>query len=60
MLFVSYFHSLVHFILQSDVVHQSVFEFIHIDDRAMFRRQLHFALNPKLLDMEADGQSGFI
>ncbi|XP_072542609.1 aryl hydrocarbon receptor 2 [Salminus brasiliensis] len=35
---------------QSDMVHQSVFEFIHIDDRAMFRRQLHFALNPKLLD----------
>ncbi|MCI4378072.1 hypothetical protein PGIGA_G00211700 [Pangasianodon gigas] len=39
---------------QSDMVHQSVFEFIHIDDRAMFRRQLHFALNPKLLDVEAD------
>uniref|UniRef100_A0A8B9K2R6 Aryl hydrocarbon receptor 2 n=1 Tax=Astyanax mexicanus TaxID=7994 RepID=A0A8B9K2R6_ASTMX len=31
---------------QSDVVHQSVFELIHTDDRAMFRRQLHFALNP--------------
>ncbi|KAK2850423.1 hypothetical protein Q7C36_009206 [Tachysurus vachellii] len=40
---------------QSDVVHQSVFEFIHIDDRAMFRRQLHFALDPNLLDVEADG-----
>ncbi|KAG7331493.1 hypothetical protein KOW79_005462 [Hemibagrus wyckioides] len=40
---------------QSDMVHQSVFEFIHIDDRAMFRRQLHFALNPNLLDVEADG-----
>ncbi|GAA6075118.1 aryl hydrocarbon receptor-like, partial [Tachysurus ichikawai] len=39
----------------SDVVHQSVFEFIHIDDRAMFRRQLHFALDPNLLDVEADG-----
>lgn len=32
--------------LQSDVVHQSVFELIHTDDRALFRRQLHFALNP--------------
>lgn len=31
---------------QSDVVHQSVFEHIHTDDRAMFRQQLHFALNP--------------
>ncbi|KAI5107512.1 aryl hydrocarbon receptor 2, partial [Silurus meridionalis] len=40
---------------QSDMVHQSVFEFIHIDDRAMFRRQLHFALDPKLLDVETDG-----
>lgn len=37
------------------MVHQSVFEFIHIDDRAMFRRQLHFALNPNLSDVEADG-----
>ncbi|XP_047211854.1 aryl hydrocarbon receptor 2 isoform X2 [Girardinichthys multiradiatus] len=31
---------------QSDVVHQSVFELIHTDDRALFRRQLHFSLNP--------------
>ncbi|XP_072301115.1 aryl hydrocarbon receptor 2 [Eucyclogobius newberryi] len=31
---------------QSDVVHQSVYELIHTDDRAMFRQQLHFALNP--------------
>ncbi|CAN9498447.1 unnamed protein product [Ophioblennius macclurei] len=31
---------------QSDVVHQSVFDLIHTDDRAMFREQLHFALNP--------------
>ncbi|KAM9820261.1 aryl hydrocarbon receptor-like [Neosynchiropus ocellatus] len=32
---------------QSDVVHQSVFELIHTDDRALFRRQLHFALDPQ-------------
>ncbi|XP_072253686.1 aryl hydrocarbon receptor-like [Leuresthes tenuis] len=31
---------------QSDVVHQSVFELIHTDDRTLFREQLHFALNP--------------
>ncbi|XP_041857504.1 aryl hydrocarbon receptor 2 [Melanotaenia boesemani] len=31
---------------QSDVVHQSVFDLIHTDDRALFREQLHFALNP--------------
>ncbi|XP_054631111.1 aryl hydrocarbon receptor 2 [Dunckerocampus dactyliophorus] len=31
---------------QSDVVHQSAFELIHTDDRALFRRQLHFAFNP--------------
>lgn len=29
--------------LQSDVIHQSVFELIHTDDRALFRRQLHFS-----------------
>ncbi|KAK1166311.1 hypothetical protein AOXY_G12907 [Acipenser oxyrinchus oxyrinchus] len=37
---------------QSDVVHQSVFELIHTDDRAMFRRQLHFALNPNSFESE--------
>lgn len=31
---------------QSDVVHQSVFDLIHTDDRSTFREQLHFALNP--------------
>uniref|UniRef100_A0AAY5F3B5 Aryl hydrocarbon receptor n=1 Tax=Electrophorus electricus TaxID=8005 RepID=A0AAY5F3B5_ELEEL len=39
---------------QSDVVHQSVFELIHTDDRAMFRRQLHFALNPARCDLTED------
>ncbi|XP_038153432.1 aryl hydrocarbon receptor-like [Cyprinodon tularosa] len=33
---------------QSDVVHQSVFELIHADDRALFRRQLHFSFNPNV------------
>ncbi|XP_071338387.1 aryl hydrocarbon receptor-like isoform X2 [Trachinotus anak] len=39
---------------QSDVVHQSVFELIHTDDRAMFRQQLHFALNPPSVGMDGD------
>lgn len=42
--------------LQSDVVHQSVFELIHTDDRASFRQQLHFALNPPA-ETDADGTS---
>uniref|UniRef100_A0A669CHR9 Aryl hydrocarbon receptor n=1 Tax=Oreochromis niloticus TaxID=8128 RepID=A0A669CHR9_ORENI len=40
---------------QSDVVHQSVFELIHTDDRAFFRQQLHFSLNPNTEG--ADGPS---
>ncbi|CAG08209.1 unnamed protein product, partial [Tetraodon nigroviridis] len=39
--------------LSSDVVHQSVFELIHTDDRGTFRQQLHFALNPPA---ENDGE----
>ncbi|XP_043930999.1 aryl hydrocarbon receptor-like [Protopterus annectens] len=31
---------------QSDVIHQSVFELIHTDDRDGFRHNLHWALNP--------------
>ncbi|XP_074045928.1 aryl hydrocarbon receptor-like [Macrotis lagotis] len=31
---------------QSDIIYQSVFELIHTDDRAMFRCQLHWSLNP--------------
>ncbi|KAL4635606.1 aryl hydrocarbon receptor-like [Arapaima gigas] len=38
---------------QSDVIHQSVFELIHTDDRNTFKRQLHFALNPNQDDGEA-------
>ncbi|KAF1382921.1 hypothetical protein PFLUV_G00148840 [Perca fluviatilis] len=39
---------------QSDVVHQSVFELIHTDDRAVFRQQLHFALNPPSVGTDVD------
>ncbi|XP_041805978.1 aryl hydrocarbon receptor-like isoform X2 [Chelmon rostratus] len=40
---------------QSDVVHQSVFDLIHTDDRATFRQQLHFALNPPTAGETGDG-----
>ncbi|XP_038157311.1 aryl hydrocarbon receptor-like isoform X1 [Cyprinodon tularosa] len=43
---------------QSDVVHQSVFELIHTDDRAMFREQLHFALNPTPVASDAEFSQG--
>uniref|UniRef100_UPI0037E9B8D6 aryl hydrocarbon receptor-like n=1 Tax=Semicossyphus pulcher TaxID=241346 RepID=UPI0037E9B8D6 len=46
---------------QSDVVHQSVYDLVHMDDREMFRCQLHFALNPSQNDSDMraeDGQSG--
>uniref|UniRef100_UPI0037E7B632 aryl hydrocarbon receptor-like n=1 Tax=Semicossyphus pulcher TaxID=241346 RepID=UPI0037E7B632 len=39
---------------QSDVVHQSVFDLIHTDDRSLFRQQLHFALNPPTADGDGD------
>uniref|UniRef100_A0A8C5PRW4 Aryl hydrocarbon receptor n=1 Tax=Leptobrachium leishanense TaxID=445787 RepID=A0A8C5PRW4_9ANUR len=31
---------------QSDVIHQSVYELIHTEDRPEFQRQLHWALDP--------------
>ncbi|KAM9342110.1 aryl hydrocarbon receptor-like [Pholidichthys leucotaenia] len=43
---------------QSDVVHQSVFELIHTDDRAVFREQLHFALNPEPLGADDNAMRG--
>ncbi|XP_074546406.1 aryl hydrocarbon receptor-like isoform X2 [Halichoeres trimaculatus] len=44
---------------QSDVVHQSVYDLVHVDDREMFKCQLHFALNPSQSDTDqrGDGQS---
>uniref|UniRef100_A0A8C6TX44 Aryl hydrocarbon receptor n=1 Tax=Neogobius melanostomus TaxID=47308 RepID=A0A8C6TX44_9GOBI len=42
---------------QSDVVHQSVFELIHTEDRALFRQQLHFAMDPNTSASESNDQS---
>ncbi|KAK2818642.1 hypothetical protein Q5P01_024203 [Channa striata] len=41
---------------QSDVVHQSVYELVHVDDRDTFKYQLHFAFNPNRTsaDIRAD------
>ncbi|KAG7238629.1 hypothetical protein INR49_030703 [Caranx melampygus] len=46
---------------QSDVVHQSVFDLIHMDDREMFKCQLHFAFNPSETSTRVrakDGRAG--
>nr|BAA99559.1 arylhydrocarbon receptor [Mesocricetus auratus] len=40
---------------QSDVIHQSVYELIHTEDRAEFQRQLHWALNPAQCTDSAQG-----
>nr|AAA56897.1 Ah receptor [Rattus norvegicus] len=40
---------------QSDVIHQSVYELIHTEDRAEFQRQLHWALNPSQCTDSAQG-----
>lgn len=52
---------LLFFCFQSDVIHQSVFELIHTDDRTLFRSQLHFAFIPtsSQQDGAGDSPSGF-
>ncbi|XP_020855663.1 aryl hydrocarbon receptor [Phascolarctos cinereus] len=44
---------------QSDIIHQSVFELIHTEDRAEFQRQLHWTLKPgQAADSAPQGQEG--
>lgn len=42
---------------QSDVVQQDVYNLIHMDDREMFRCQLHFSLNPSENNSDAKAES---
>ncbi|XP_054847053.1 aryl hydrocarbon receptor [Eublepharis macularius] len=47
---------------QSDIIHQSVFELIHTEDRPEFQRQLHWALNPTQVTDSGcitEGDNGF-
>ncbi|XP_061443545.1 aryl hydrocarbon receptor isoform X2 [Rhineura floridana] len=44
---------------QSDIIHQSVFELIHTEDRPEFQRQLHWALNPIQSTDSGQGENGF-
>ncbi|KAK9532234.1 hypothetical protein VZT92_009630 [Zoarces viviparus] len=43
---------------QSDVVHQSVHDLVHMEDREMFRCQLHFALKPSDSHSDVRAQDG--
>ncbi|KAL7376353.1 hypothetical protein ABVT39_006380 [Epinephelus coioides] len=43
---------------QSDVVQQNVLDLVHMDDREMFKCQLHFALNPNDTHSDVRAEDG--
>uniref|UniRef100_A0A8C1N374 Aryl-hydrocarbon receptor repressor b n=1 Tax=Cyprinus carpio TaxID=7962 RepID=A0A8C1N374_CYPCA len=47
-------------LLKTDVMHQKVFDYIHVEERQEFHRQLHWAMNPGQQDTDEDVVMGHL
>ncbi|XP_059356821.1 aryl-hydrocarbon receptor repressor b isoform X2 [Carassius carassius] len=45
---------------QTDVMHQKIFDYIHVEERQEFHRQLHWAMNPGQQDTDEDVVMGHL
>ncbi|XP_050993446.1 aryl-hydrocarbon receptor repressor b isoform X3 [Labeo rohita] len=45
---------------QTDVMHQKVFDYIHVEERQEFQKQLHWAMNPGQQDTDEDVVMGHL